>query len=350
MADWQLGQFPQKLDWQSIILKDGVFDGLNVTPGTGLTVDVASGFAMIDGRPYRKTSSTNISLDPADATNPRKDLIYFKNDNTINKITGTPEAALPNTQTGVFTIKPRPPSLPSNSIPLAEVWVAANATSLTSGDIFDRRRILPWSYAIDKFYVHNKNISSFFSGIGTESTSGSASVVYGGENVILKTGTTSGSYAELVFSVPPLKAFESCKFEILFYLSANTNQNIAMFIGDDGDWLSNYPSFPVEVNYSNVGFVIIDDKLYGTLGKNTSAGLDIYLCTLSSNTYYYLKAVYYKDKGARYYVNNEFKDSITNSAYFPESWNVFPYLYIKNTAAANKAIYIYSIEARQTTL
>jgi len=88
------------------------------------------------------TSDTNVSLDAADATNPRKDLIIVDSSGTITKVTGTPEAANPSDKTGPETSAPKPPNIPSGAVVLAEIWVAAGATSITNSDITDRRVLL----------------------------------------------------------------------------------------------------------------------------------------------------------------------------------------------------------------
>ncbi len=84
-------------------------------------------------------ASVNLSIAAADPTNPRIDLVVAQvrdaaysganNDWILAVITGTPAAS------------PSPPATPANAIVLAQVSVAANATSITSGNITDKRPI-----------------------------------------------------------------------------------------------------------------------------------------------------------------------------------------------------------------
>jgi len=122
----------------------GVISGLSVseqsTPSMGVTV--SAGKCVIGGKIY-SFSSTNVSLDAADSTNPRKDIIIVNSSGVITKVTGTPEAASPSGETGPETSSPKPPDIPSGALILAEVWVAAGASAIYNADITDRR-ILSW--------------------------------------------------------------------------------------------------------------------------------------------------------------------------------------------------------------
>jgi hypothetical protein len=94
---------------------------------------------MVGGYYRKTTTTTTVTLDPADSYNPRKDIIIVDSNGTITKVTGTPEPADPPDQTGVKTRRPKPPSIPANSIILAEIWVPAGATQITDTNITDRR-------------------------------------------------------------------------------------------------------------------------------------------------------------------------------------------------------------------
>lgn len=115
----------------------------NGTPN--MSVNVASGAAVIAGSQsstqgyYRVYSdaTTNVAIAAADPTNPRIDLIVLQvqdafysgssNNAQIVRVAGTPAAS------------PVAPSAPANSYILAQIAVAANATSITSGNITDKR-------------------------------------------------------------------------------------------------------------------------------------------------------------------------------------------------------------------
>jgi hypothetical protein len=116
---------------------DGVLSGGEVTPGTGLAVNISAATVLIDGNKYTFNAGS-VTLNAANATYPRKDLI-IATPSGFSKVTGTPAAISPTGRTRFETESPEPPAKPASSVVLAEVWVAAGATSLTTSDIRDRR-------------------------------------------------------------------------------------------------------------------------------------------------------------------------------------------------------------------
>lgn len=135
-----------------------VVSGLGVSVSTGLTLSVASGTATV-GQSSGSVdtvslgSSTTITLDAADSTNPRKDTIYIDTAGTVQKETGTAEAADPSGNTRFNTFQPEPPEPSTDGVILAEVWVGAGVSSLTSADIRDRRQ--PAQSIFDRLYVRD---------------------------------------------------------------------------------------------------------------------------------------------------------------------------------------------------
>jgi hypothetical protein len=109
--------------------------GMNITVDAGTAV-VPSAAGVTDGA-YRVTSNAQrvLTATTADPVNPRIDLVVAgvtdNGNNTssgyVSIIAGTPSAS------------PTAPSLPSNALGLAQVRVAANATTITSGNITDVR-------------------------------------------------------------------------------------------------------------------------------------------------------------------------------------------------------------------
>jgi hypothetical protein len=135
----------------SLKARGGVAQGLggalavtqNGTPN--MSVNVASGQIFIPGTegPTQGTYSCindatkNVTIAAADPTNPRIDLIVAKvqdsfysggtNTFSIVAVTGTPAGS------------PTPPAAPANSLTLAQISVVANDTSITTGEITDKR-------------------------------------------------------------------------------------------------------------------------------------------------------------------------------------------------------------------
>jgi hypothetical protein len=103
---------------------------------SGMQVKVPTGQVWIEGHWGRVTSQKTVAITAAHASNARKDRIVARADFVNNKIeldvlTGTPAGS------------PTLPSLTQSSsiweISLAEVAVAAAATTITSGNVTDRR-------------------------------------------------------------------------------------------------------------------------------------------------------------------------------------------------------------------
>lgn len=159
------GQSLQALDQnQQLLAKHGygVVTGLAVSInngnlGTGeTTLTVASGTILNNGSDS-SVSSTSVTIEASDS-NPRKDLVVFDTaDTSLKAEKGTAQAAEPSGAVRQKAAKPIPPTLDSSveavsgsgdpKIPLAEVWVPADATAITSSDLFDRRQGTEPQYA-----------------------------------------------------------------------------------------------------------------------------------------------------------------------------------------------------------
>jgi hypothetical protein len=116
---------------------------LQVTAGSGLSVNVATGFCIVPsssgslygGYQFGLMSAGSLSIAAADATNPRVDLVCA----TVIDDGNSSSSTLIQVIEGIPAASPAAPSLPPSSIPLAYVTVPANAASIVSGDISDKR-------------------------------------------------------------------------------------------------------------------------------------------------------------------------------------------------------------------
>lgn len=107
---------------------------------TGLNVKVKSGQALIRGHYYQSTAVETLVVTTADATNPRIDIVVLELDPSANSITlkvtaGTPASSpvaptVVQTDGGIYQLK------------LAEVAVAAGATTISAGNVTDTRGFL----------------------------------------------------------------------------------------------------------------------------------------------------------------------------------------------------------------
>lgn len=155
------GQSVQALDENQTLLAKhgyGVVSGGETTIYSGnlgsgeATVEVASSTLLVDGVSTDVASDT-VTIAASD-TDPRKDLVVYdpskSSGNRLTSVEGTAEAAEPTGSVRQQTESPSPPSLNNSveavsgsgdpKIPLCEVWVPADADSITSDDLFDRRQ------------------------------------------------------------------------------------------------------------------------------------------------------------------------------------------------------------------
>ena len=118
---------------------------LAVTATTGMNLSVAAGWAAILGT-YQTNMGTYMAyndgaatatITTADATNPRIDVVCI----TVSDAaySGSLNQVAINVVKGTAASSPTVPSTPTNSIALAQVAVAAGATTISSGNITDVR-------------------------------------------------------------------------------------------------------------------------------------------------------------------------------------------------------------------
>lgn len=119
-----------------------VKSGVDVSPGTNdLTVQCSSGEVIFDGTNVSVAAQDNVALDPADDTQPRKDVVYVDANGALKVATGTPEAAVPSGETRFQTQRPAPNDLSgTDAVVVAEVWVAAGVSDIAAADVRDRRQ------------------------------------------------------------------------------------------------------------------------------------------------------------------------------------------------------------------
>ena len=111
----------------------GVLSGL-VTSAQGtpdMTVSVSAGVVYLaDGTRLAPVAVAALAVAAADATNPRIDLVYITPGGTVTCLSGTAAA------------EPAAPATPDGALALAEIAVAAEATTVVTGNITDKRRTL----------------------------------------------------------------------------------------------------------------------------------------------------------------------------------------------------------------
>lgn len=103
-----------------------------VTTSSGLTVAVAAiagNTVTINGSLVSTAyAGGTVTASAADATNPRRDIVYYDTSGAVGVAAGTAAAT------------PHVPTLTSTQIAVAELYVAANSVTISAGDIADRRQ------------------------------------------------------------------------------------------------------------------------------------------------------------------------------------------------------------------
>lgn len=123
-------------------------DDLEVTEKSGtpdMSVDVAAGSCLITGTEsasqgaywLENLATLNVTITAADATNPRKDLIVAKVQDS--DFSGATDAGSIVVVDGTPAGSPAEPAVPDNAVVLAMVDVAALASSIVDANITDRR-------------------------------------------------------------------------------------------------------------------------------------------------------------------------------------------------------------------
>lgn len=163
------------------LISNGVFpnpsDNFKVVAKSELTVTVKAGFAFCNAKYAENTSDYDLTLDNADTTNPRIDRIVLRLNTTNREFTlaiikGTPDA------------EPTAPDITRTStiydLCLAEIAVAANASSIATADITDKRgntSLCGYVYGLiqqidttDLFNQYNDAFETWFTNLQTNLT------------------------------------------------------------------------------------------------------------------------------------------------------------------------------------
>jgi hypothetical protein len=138
---------------------------------SSLTVTVGAGIIHLADGTRKELSATNITLDAADSTNPRIDLVYIDSTGTVAKITGTASAS------------PSVPALPTGGISVCNVTIVAGATTGTVNRVQTIAPILA-NYGV----VNVKDFGAKGDGV-TDDTAAIQSAIDNGGRVFFPVGT-----------------------------------------------------------------------------------------------------------------------------------------------------------------
>ena len=113
-----------------------------VTPGaTALTVDVgdAPSGVRLGGPAESFGGAVGVALPTPDTTYPRKALVYIDSTGSVQVAAGTPDSVSPSGAVRQQTSTPAVPVPTESFLPLAEVWIPADAADISQDDISSRR-------------------------------------------------------------------------------------------------------------------------------------------------------------------------------------------------------------------
>ena len=209
---------------------------LAVTQNTpaGLSVVVASGWAAIVGTVQANMgtyvtyndASVVLSLNTADPTNPRIDLVCA----TVNDAyyTGSLNNVIIQVIAGTPAGSPVAPTLPANSISLATVAVGAGATAITNANITDTRVMVTTNIP------ESGDISAVVAGAGLSGGGTSGSVTLSIDTAVTVDLTTSQTLTNKTLTTPTLTTPVINGGQINIGINAQTGTTYTTVLADNG--------------------------------------------------------------------------------------------------------------------
>lgn len=108
-----------------------------------MTLNIGIGTALINGYRINNDSVTTLTLNPSDSANSRIDIVQIGYTSTTDSSGLTTGDAVLEIKQGVAAATPVEPGADTNFIKLYAINVPANATSITSSNVTDKRSLVP---------------------------------------------------------------------------------------------------------------------------------------------------------------------------------------------------------------
>lgn len=124
--------------WLKKFFTSGVFEGdMQVTAKSGMTIEVGTGYANVDGKVKFWNAATELTLSPANSTYPRIDTVVITRDNVNRQITCE---VVTGQYSGDSPVAPAPErDAETYQLVLAQIYVGNGVTEITQADITDTR-------------------------------------------------------------------------------------------------------------------------------------------------------------------------------------------------------------------
>lgn len=136
----QYSQLFRRLNTTGVAGTPGDSNVKAIGDSSGMNAKVSTGFAMVRGHFYKNDATVTLTISAANGSNPRKDLVVLRLDPTANSIVLA-------VVTGTAGASPSDPTLTQTDegtyeFPIARVNVAANATTISAGNVEDLRQFM----------------------------------------------------------------------------------------------------------------------------------------------------------------------------------------------------------------
>lgn len=136
---------PDNIDFAALVAAagwSGVVSGCAVTPQStpNMTVQVASGVVAIGGVTVAVSAVSSLTIGAASAAD-RRDIVVVNSSGVVSVVAGTTAGAVNGVTSSGHD--PGKPAIPASSVILAEVYVAANTTSIAATNIIDKSLPVP---------------------------------------------------------------------------------------------------------------------------------------------------------------------------------------------------------------
>ena len=198
-----------------------VDNGVEVsTDGTDMTLDITSG-TVVQSNTEHGIGATTVTVPDNNEAEPRKDIVYVDDAQSVSVATGAseiPDPELEKVESVFNTARPSPPSLVNQDdvVVLAEVWVEAGATEITSDELRDRRL----SFGLETGDVDTQNLTDTES-IDAPITNNNELTNLEGENISISNGDLNAESDNETFSVDE------------FFVVAEPELTEVLYTGDD---------------------------------------------------------------------------------------------------------------------